>query len=424
MGKSSGPRPPSPKALAASQMATNITTGTANNLMGMVNQYGPGGQSLTYQQTGTQSVTDPVTGKTFEVPQYSATYRGGEYTGLTAIDRNKADFNLARAASQLSENARPMLSQPFSTARLPDRMTAPDRVYLAETFGDAGPITKTYGTDFSADRQRVEDALMQRMQPQIDRDREELRTRLANQGIDYGSQAYGAAMDDFGRTTNDARLGAILAGGQEQSRLTGLEAQRAGFENAAQAQQFGQNMGTQAFRNEARLGEFGSQLQSANLREQQRAAAMGEDVTARTLPMQQIASMLQGARLGQPGFQMYQPAGMPNTDYAGLAMQRYQQEAANAAAQNQARSGLFGNILGAAGTLGAAFLSDRRLKRDIRQIGQRGPLRVYEYRYAWDAPGTVRRGYMAQEVLGIVPAAVLRIGDWLALDYAQLPEVG
>ena len=37
--------------------------------------------------------------------------------------------------------------------------------------------------------------------------------------------------------------------------------------------------------------------------------------------------------------------------------------------------------------------------------------------------GTVRRGYMAQEVLRVLPRAVVRCGRWLALDYSQLPEV-
>jgi hypothetical protein len=48
---------------------------------------------------------------------------------------------------------------------------------------------------------------------------------------------------------------------------------------------------------------------------------------------------------------------------------------------------------------------------------------VYEYRYVWDAPGTLRRGYMAQDVAKVVPEAVLRVGKWLALDYSKLPEV-
>ena len=50
-------------------------------------------------------------------------------------------------------------------------------------------------------------------------------------------------------------------------------------------------------------------------------------------------------------------------------------------------------------------------------------LRLYEYRNLWDAPGTVRRGYMAQDVLGWFPWAVHFIGGVLALDYSKLPPI-
>ena len=46
-------------------------------------------------------------------------------------------------------------------------------------FGDAGPITKTYNTDFSEDRRRVEEAIYARLNPQLDRGKEALRTLRA-----------------------------------------------------------------------------------------------------------------------------------------------------------------------------------------------------------------------------------------------------
>jgi len=68
--------------------------------------------------------------------------------------------------------------------------------------------------------------------------------------------------------------------------------------------------------------------------------------------------------------------------------------------------------------------SDRRLKRDVRKVGRRAGMNVYEYRYLCDPAGTIRRGFMAQEVLNVVPQAVRWMTDgFLALDYAQLPEV-
>jgi hypothetical protein len=66
-------------------------------------------------------------------------------------------------------------------------------------FGGAGDITRSYGPqdNFSADRQRVEQSLFDRLNPQLDRQRQQIQQQLSDQGIRYGSPAYTAAMDDF-----------------------------------------------------------------------------------------------------------------------------------------------------------------------------------------------------------------------------------
>ena len=63
---------------------------------------------------------------------------------------------------------------------------------IQTTFGDAGDITRILrpADDFSADRQRVEESLMDRINPQLARERGNIEQRLADQGIRYGSQAY------------------------------------------------------------------------------------------------------------------------------------------------------------------------------------------------------------------------------------------
>ena len=93
---------------------------------------------------------------------------------------------------------------------------------IATTFGASGPITTTYGPadNFSADRQRVEDALMARMNPQLEVTRNTIQQQLADQGIRYGSRAYSDAMMEYSRQADDARWGAIQNAGQEQQRMT------------------------------------------------------------------------------------------------------------------------------------------------------------------------------------------------------------
>lgn len=218
-----------------------------------------------------------------------------------------------------------------------------------------------------AARRRIETALFDRMQPGMDRDRAAMEARLADQGLTLGSKAYGAAQDDFGRGVTDARLATIAQGGQEMERL--------------------QNMALQG--RQQNMGEI--------------MALLGKG--SPSMP-----------QVGGAGAQ-----GMPTTDVAGLINNNF--NAQNA--QYQQQMGQYNNTMGGLFGLGAALLapSDRRLKRDIVKVDKRGGLNLYEYRYVWDKPGTVHRGFMAQEVAKVLPQAVVRFGEWLGLDYAQLPEV-
>lgn len=80
--------------------------------------------------------------------------------------------------------------------------------------------------------------------------------------------------------------------------------------------------------------------------------------------------------------------------------------------------------LGAAASTAAMF-SDRRLKTDITPVGNNNGLTVYEYRYLWDDPETVRRGYMADEVRDYNPDAIgPKMGEFDTVLYDQLPAIG
>jgi len=336
MSKPRPPRPPDPQQVASAQTGTNIGTAIANTQMGQVNQVTPDA-SLTYTQTGTQSYTDPATGQTYSIPQYTATTTLSPEAQAIREQGNLAQLNLATLAANQSGRADQLLSTPFSLSGIPgaaDRsqlqpstfgpaLTAPQfsqsgaplpqasqagalpglsqagnmpqasqAAALPQTaragnlpalsqgaslpqmaqagavpqfagVGTSAGLQNTYTPEggFSADRQRVEDALMGRLNMQRERDLEGLRTQLLNQGVNIGSEAYSRALQDFERTNTDMRTSALLASAQEQSRLLG-EARAAG--------QFG---------NEARQAEFQNQLagtQFNNLNAAQRYA-MEED---------------------------------------------------------------------------------------------------------------------------------------------------
>jgi Chaperone of endosialidase len=72
------------------------------------------------------------------------------------------------------------------------------------------------------------------------------------------------------------------------------------------------------------------------------------------------------------------------------------------------------------GGCGCGRSSDIRLKRDITQVGELdGGIKLYRYRYLWS--DTIYVGVMAQEVVEVMPEAVLRGADgYLRVDYARL----
>lgn len=314
MGKSA-PKPPDPAEVAGAQTANNIGTAIANAHLGNVNQITPTG-SLTYEQGEMMEWTDPNTGEIFQIPSYTATQALSDSEQAIFDASQQSRLNLAELGTTVSGQMQDHFATPFSLDEVPEGGSAanirqPEYQSLGELerlsdtfdgggeittgvnsradelrrdfgdvsigasiadageilreFGDAGEITRTYGTDFSEDRRRVEDALFSRLNPFLDRDREALRTNLINQGIREGSEAFDRAMNRADEQSTDARMQVILAGGQEQSRLADLEARRAGFENAAQAQQFGQLFNRAQFTNNAQQQQFGQNRDSAAL---------------------------------------------------------------------------------------------------------------------------------------------------------------
>lgn len=209
-----------------------------------------------------------------------------------------------------------------------------------------------------------------RMAPQFERENERLLQNLQNRGIPVGSEAFGDTYKQQQQSVNDA-LGELTM-------------------NATQAAQGEQS----------RLFSLDSAARSNSIAEI--VAAMGGSYN----PPSAVPS---GAASG--------------VNYGSMVNQNYQSQMAqyNQSQQNKSATA------GALGSLGGALLmkggSDRRIKRDIVLIGRRGPLNLYQYRYVWDAPGTIRRGFMAQEVVKLFPRAVFWVGKWMALDYEQLPEV-
>lgn len=89
--------------------------------------------------------------------------------------------------------------------------------------------------DFSGERQRVEDALYSRsksrLDPQFELGQKDLETKLYNQGVQPGTEAWNRELSSLAQQKQDAyggaRTDAITGGGAEQSRLYGMDYQTA-----------------------------------------------------------------------------------------------------------------------------------------------------------------------------------------------------
>lgn len=437
----SAPSAPDPKETAAAQTSTNVATATANSYLGNINQFTPDG-TLQYSYGESKDIFDPTTGQTYKVPTTSVTTTLSPQQQAIKDQEDSAQKNLATLANTQSAKLNSVLDTPFSLSGLPaagdpSTLKAPSYQSFAAApqlqtgLAGYGKITNTYDVDF--DTSKFEDALMQRMNPQLQKSRAVLEQRLANQGLQPGTPAYDRALATATAQENDARYGAILNAGQEQSRLAGLAANKAAFENAAQQQGFAQGLSSANFANSAAQQDFQNRntaaagnnaLQDQTFNAQQavinaqntaRANALNEAYAERQQPIKEITSLISGAPIDNPNFVTTQGQSLPNVDYAGLVGQKYQ---ADLAAYNSSQAG-FGSLLGGLGSLFA--LSDEDAKTDIKKIGG-----LYEYRYKGEGKGAPKRvGVMAQEVEKIRPDVVATGNDGLKrVNYGALFSVG
>jgi hypothetical protein len=473
MGKDA-PDAPDPKETGAAQTGTNVGTAIANTMMGFVDQKTPWGK-LKYEQTGDYKYKDPYTGEKYKIPTFSATQKLTPKQQAINQTNLATQKNLATLAKDQSSRLSDLLSSPFSLDSAPDAASidnlqnpaydqfgdAPnlatsfdDAGQIKDTIDNAGAITKSYGAnDFSADRTKVEQALMARMQPYLDKQKESLESRLANQGVRLGSNAYGSAQDDFGRQINDATLANIIAAGDEQSRMVAMDRDRATFQNSAQQQQYSQNandanfgntaqqqrygqlLGRATFGNSAAQQNFGNtnevttrnnaidtqqfndQITKMNMQNRLRQQAIDESFAERNQPINEISALLGGTQVKDPTWANADTAQIPTTDYAGIINQDFQ----NRMALYQQQQASLGGLLGGIGSMFGS-LSDRRAKKDVRPAGRLMGHKLHEYRYKGEpesAPKTI--GVMAQEVEKTRPDAVATGPDGLKrVQYGKL----
>lgn len=356
------PAAPDPVKTAAAQTAQNKETAWYNAMLENMDQYTPYG-SLTYQNLGT-----------VEAPKWQSTINLSPEQKQLYDTSTRSDLALAGLGEEQLGRIRQAVSSPYSFGALGDAPTA---------------------DDISTASMRGEEALMSRLNPQFSRDEEALRTRLINQGIGQGSEAYNREMERFNQARNDARTQAIISG-----------------------------------------ASYGGALQDQAM--QRRQQGINEYTTQRNAPLNEYIAMTSGTQVQNPQFQSGGNQGVNPVDVAGLINQNYQNQINSynqkVAGQNSTMGSLFslgGSFLGAAGQAGGfgALFSDARLKTNIKPIGNAGDIPLYSFKY--DANNDYVRhinlptdktyiGVMAQDIEKIMPEAVTETDGYKRVNYEMI----
>jgi len=317
MGKKSGPAPTPPRETSAATTGTNVSTSIANAFLGNVNQVTPDG-SLSYKQSGSYTWTDPYTKETYTVPQFTATQTLSPQQLAIKKQQDAASLNLSKLASNQSSFLNNYMAQPFKYD-----------VGAHEAW--AGGMYDKLNADSVASST------------------ESLRSRLANQGIKEGSDAYVKAM-----------------GGMQTAQ--------------------------QSARDRFMLDSFNTGMNAA--------------LTTRNQPLNEITALLGGSQVQQPNFVPTSSPQIPGTDNGSIIANS---DANRMAAWQQKQAGI-GSFLGGLGGLFA--LSDENAKEDMEKIAEtEDGIGIFKFRYKGDPK--VQIGLKAQDVAKKKPKAVAKGADGL-----------
>lgn len=358
-GKPASP-PPAPNYTQAAQATAqgNLESARAALAGSLIGQETPYGR-LSYREAGTDRFGNPM------------------YTAVQSLSPEQQellnyDIATSKGLGQLSQTGldyvRNMMANPFNTSNLPSLTSQVDP-----------NLTGMQGWD------RATNMLMQRLQPQIDRQNQQLEQQLANQGIPLGSEAYTRAKQDLAMRQNDLMNQAALSGASLQNQF------------------------------------FGQGVTGANLANQARQQGFGELAYQRNEPLNTLNAVRSGAQVTAPNF-VNTPVQAPTAgaDYLAATNAQYANQMAGYNAQQAAQSNMMGGLLGLGGTLGGAAIlaSDPRMKQNVKAIGvMPNGLTLYSFEYKDEfkdhkyAGHGIHVGVMADEVEQVFPYAVSTLDD-------------
>lgn len=122
-----------------------------------------------------------------------------------------------------------------------------------------------------------------------------------------------------------------------------------------------------------------------------RGQAFSESLATRNQPINEITALLSQSQVSNPATMSapMQQTAVGGVDYSGLVQDKYKADVAHS-------QGMMGGLFGLASS-GIGLLSDRRLKTDIKRVGETDEgTPIYTYKYKGGGP--TQMGVMAQDV--------------------------
>lgn len=333
-GKSSAPAAPDYIGAANATAAGNLDAARAAADANRVNQVTPYG-NLTYQHDPNAATPDQG---------WTATQTLSPQQQALLDKNNNLSSGLLDTAQSGLDYASGVMSHPgVDTSQLPQVGINPGQSY--------------------------QDAMMSRIQPQIERENQSSDAQLANQGIMPGSVAYDNAKRVLNQSHND-----LLNNATVQGFNTGLASNQNSFQQQAY-----------------------NQMQPINVINALRTGSQVQNPTFTNVPQQQTTA---------------------GADILGATNAGYQAQLGNVNAQNASRSNMLSGLMNM-GAAGAMYFSDRRLKRNIKRIGIHPiGIGIYSYDYVWGQPHV---GVMADEVEKVIPdAVVVHPSGYKMVDYSKI----
>ena len=461
-GKGSAPAAPDYTAAAAAQGASSKEVTNMQTYANRPTQNTPFG-SVSW---GTSAQIDPATGQ--PVTTWSQNYNlnpesQAALDSQMAVQKGRSD--LAQSFMGRVENE---YSQPFNWGGLPGRGGNVQGSNF-QTMGSVPKLNTQVGTqgvqntvNFNdnpalqganpAERQRIENAMFERMSPIHQQQQSALDAKLANRGITAGSAAYNREMQRIGDQQSRERFNALEIGGSEMSRMNQMalanrqqmtqedlaqanlyntanqqafnqNLQAAQFGNTAMQNQQGMNQNTAAFNNQVGQNQFAQGMQQSQYQNQLRQAALAEEMQRRGMSLNEMNALLTGQQVGMQQMPNFNAAAASQaTQYLPAAQAQYQSSLDAFNAQNQNANSFTSGLFGLGGSLGSAAMfsfSDSRLKKIIKRVGEIKGVPLYLFKYLGSE--TEHIGPIAQEVQKIHPSMVKRHQNgYLMVNYTAL----